>query len=165
MKRHWILLAILALSGCGDAQKAPSQAEAAAPEAGRSASKTGLQVTPDLQRQWGVRVGQAVRTTATGAITLLACFDSTNSMPRRSPRCLMDRSSRWTRILAPQFGRVKCWLPSTRQRCHRPNGVPGGWRTARACPPRVPSGPRRCSSRKRSIRKRRCGARPSSTMR
>lgn len=71
MKRHSMIFAMLVLSGCGGAQTAPPGGEAATPEAGRSTSKTGLQVTLELQRQWGVRVGQAVRSTATGATTLL----------------------------------------------------------------------------------------------
>jgi len=70
MKRHWILLTLLALSGCREAPATPPGAETAVTATETAPAKGGLQVSADLQRQWGVHVGQATRTTATGSMTL-----------------------------------------------------------------------------------------------
>jgi len=76
MKPHPMLaalltpLALLAVSGCGGAPAGAPGGGAAARFAERPAATPGLQVTADLQRQWGVAVGLPTRATASGAVVL-----------------------------------------------------------------------------------------------
>lgn len=70
MTRHWILLAMLGLAACRGTTAAPPVGDTTAPAAGSSAAKEGLQVSPDLQRRWGVQVGQAVRNSTPVTMTL-----------------------------------------------------------------------------------------------
>jgi cobalt-zinc-cadmium efflux system membrane fusion protein len=66
--------ALLAVSGCGGAPVGAPGGEAGGEAATRAAERPkatpGLQVTADLQRQWGISVGQPTRATASGAVVL-----------------------------------------------------------------------------------------------
>jgi cobalt-zinc-cadmium efflux system membrane fusion protein len=70
MKWHLIVLALLALSGCGGVPASPPGGDRAELAGGRPAATPGLQVTADLQRQWGITVGPAIRATASGVVAL-----------------------------------------------------------------------------------------------
>jgi cobalt-zinc-cadmium efflux system membrane fusion protein len=70
MTRHLILTAVLALSACNSAPSAPPATDTNSAKTDRAPDKSGLQVTAELQRQWGVTIGQASRTTSTGEVTL-----------------------------------------------------------------------------------------------
>jgi membrane fusion protein, heavy metal efflux system len=72
MKSHWIGLVLIALTtcaGCSGAQGSDARARepakvAEAPEA------TVVHVASDVQKKWGIEVGQATRTTVTGTIAI-----------------------------------------------------------------------------------------------
>ncbi len=68
--RLFALLAWLPIAACGSGAAAPA-GEGPPPGAAETAPKpAGLQVAADLQRTWGITVGSAARTTATGTVSL-----------------------------------------------------------------------------------------------
>ena len=62
-------LAMLTLTACGSREPA-SSTDASGPPPGAPEAPAGVQVSPDLQRKWGITVGLPERSTAEAAITL-----------------------------------------------------------------------------------------------
>jgi membrane fusion protein, heavy metal efflux system len=73
MRNEWLAVALLGLvasTGCGrdDAGARPDREASEPSEASREPSV--IRVNADLQKKWGVAIGQAARATVTGAITI-----------------------------------------------------------------------------------------------